>query len=245
MIELEPIGFLHCEQKDRYEAPRQGVFSLGNQGIIQLNPHCNFEQAVKDLDGFERIWLIYQFHINQNWKPQVRPPRYFKSKIGVFATRSPFRPNPIGLSCVKLEKVEGLKIYISEFDLLDKTPIFDIKPYLPYSDSFPDVKTGWVEDKSNQIYSIKISESLTKELELIFINHNINLKNYINVQLQFEPENDFRKRINKTDNIYNNLNSFTLSYRVWRVEYIVDNFNKTVEILKIYSEVSNKNDIGI
>jgi len=229
MIQIEPIGFLDCEQKERYEAPRQGVLS-DSKGIIKLNQHCNFEQALKDLDGFERIWLIYQFHINENWKPQVRPPRYFKSKIGVFATRSPFRPNPIGLSCVKLEKVEGLKIYISEFDLLDKTPILDIKPYLPYTDSFPDVKTGWVEDRNNEIYTINISKSLDKELKSILVNYNDNLKNYIKVQLQFEPENDFRKRIDKTDDFY------TLSFRRWRVNYIVDNINKTVEILKIYSE---------
>ena len=139
-ITLNPIGFLQSELKKRYETPRQGVLAKGSKAIIHLNPKNNFEQAVKDLDGFDRLWIIYQFHLNKNWKPLVTPPRHTRNKVGVFASRAPYRPNQIGLSCVKLDKVDGLKIYISESDILDDSPVLDIKPYLPYSDSFPDCK---------------------------------------------------------------------------------------------------------
>jgi len=131
-ILIKPIGILHSELIQRYETPRQGVLAKGSTAVIQLNPKYNFEQAVKDLDGFDRIWIIYQFHLNKNWKPLVTPPRHTRNKVGVFATRAPYRPNQIGLSCVKLEKVEGLKIFISESDILDGSPVLDIKPFLPY-----------------------------------------------------------------------------------------------------------------
>jgi tRNA-Thr(GGU) m(6)t(6)A37 methyltransferase TsaA len=122
-ILTKPIGTIHSELKHRYETPRQGVLVKENIAVIHLDPKNNFEQAVKDLDGFDRIWIIYQFHLNKNWKPLVTPPRHTRNKVGVFATRAPFRPNQIGLSCVKLEKVEGLTIYISETDILDGSPI--------------------------------------------------------------------------------------------------------------------------
>ncbi len=229
-IQFTQIGILECEQKERYEAPRQGVYADGNKGIIRLNPKCNFEQAVKDLEGFDKIWLIYQFNQNPNWKPLVRPPRYFKGKIGVFATRSPFRPNPIGLSCVNLVKVEKLNIHITDFDLLDQTPILDIKPYLPYSDSFPEAKTGWVE-KLEKTFSIIFAELAEEQLNWVFEKYSINLKNYIKVQLQFEPENVFRKRITSLSE-----NIFILSYRTWKIHYEVDKHNNSVYILKISFE---------
>ena len=144
-IIIEPIGIIRSNLSHRYETPRQGVLAGKEVSVIELNPKNNFEQALKYLDGFERIWVLYQFHLNKNWKPLVNPPRHTRKKVGVFATRAPYRPNHIGMSCVKLEKVDGLKIFISESDILDLFPIIDIKPYLPYSDSFPDADTGWVK----------------------------------------------------------------------------------------------------
>ena len=147
---LKPIGIVESQLKQRYETPHQGVLGGKEISTIHLYPHHNFEQAVKDLEGFERIWIIYLFHLNKNWKPLVTPPRNNGKKVGVFASRAPYRPNNIGLSCVKLKKIDGLKIFISESDILDETPVLDIKPYLPYSDSFPDVNTGWVKTNIRQ-----------------------------------------------------------------------------------------------
>ncbi len=91
---FKPIGYVRCAQKYRYEAPRQAVFA-DNEGIIRLNPDNNFEQALRDLDGFDRLWVIYCFHLNRDWKLLVRPPvAGNKEKISVFATRSPHQPNP-------------------------------------------------------------------------------------------------------------------------------------------------------
>src|SRR5579872_4173801 len=132
---LYPIGTIRTPFTDRVDAPRQPDHTGGGaSGKIILEPGKNFEQALEDLEGFEKIWLIYQFDRNINWKPKVLPPRADRIKRGVFATRSPHRPNPIGLSLVTLVEVEGRNIYVDGVDILDKTPVFDLKPYLPYAE---------------------------------------------------------------------------------------------------------------
>ena len=130
--------------------------STKKPACIEFLPGNNFEQALDDIEGMERLWLIYLFHRNQGWKPKVMPPRGDK-KRGLFATRSPHRPNSIGMSCVRLESREGRKLWVSEYDLLDRTPILDVKPYLPYADSFPDAKTGWLEGLEDDEFEIEWS----------------------------------------------------------------------------------------
>lgn len=126
-------------------------------GRVVLEPGHNFEQALEDLDGFSKIWLIYWFDRNENWKPKVLPPRGPAVKRGVFATRSPHRPNPIGLSLVDLIEIKGRTLYLGNVDLLDKTPILDIKPYLPYAEAFPEAKAGWLEGLSSTPMDIVFS----------------------------------------------------------------------------------------
>jgi tRNA-Thr(GGU) m(6)t(6)A37 methyltransferase TsaA len=232
---FEPIGFIESKLKYRYETPRQGVLSLNNLSVIKLNNHNNFHQALEGLEGFDRIWVIYLFHLNNNWKPKVYPPRHFNKKIGVFATRSPHRPNKIGLSCVKLEKIEGLNIFISESDILDGTPVIDIKPYLPYSDSFPDAKTGWVKYNLNDKFTVSFSEIANKQIEFLYSHFNINLNNFATLQLEFEPTNTKRKRISKLSD-----NSYVLSYRTWRILFSVEDDLKLVKINKIFSGYSEQ-----
>ena len=112
---LHPIGIIRTPFTDRVDAPRQPDHNGGgSSGKIILEPGHNFEQALEDLDGFEKIWLLYQFDRNTNWKPQVLPPRGDRIKRGVFATRSPHRPNPIGLSLVTLLEIDGRNIYDPE-----------------------------------------------------------------------------------------------------------------------------------
>ena len=235
-ITLNPIGFLQSDLKQRYETPRQGVFAKESQAVIHLNAKENFEQAVKDLEGFERIWVIYQFHLNKNWKPLVTPPRHTRSKVGVFATRAPYRPNHIGLSCVKLVKVDGLKIHISESDILDGSPILDIKPYLPYSDSFPDVKTGWVKRGLENIYQVIFEEKAKKIADKLLAKENVNLLNYARVQLEFNPTDTTRKRISQSAKKLSTENQFVLAYQKWRINYMVDEKNKKVFITSITTE---------
>jgi len=230
-ITFNIIGYVKSKFKYRYETPRQGVLSEENYSVIELKRGYNFEQALKGLEGFERIWVIYVFHLNKNWKPMIIPPRHTnRKKVGVFASRAPYRPNQIGLSCVRLEKIENLKIYISESDILDGTPILDIKPYLPYSDSFPNVNTGWVKDVSNETYEIEFSNISIEKIGWLKENANINLDNYAKVQLSIYPDDLKRKRITKFDE-----DLYQLAYRTWRIKYRIDYQNKKVLINDIIS----------
>ena len=235
-IFLKPIGIIHSELKQRYETPRQGILAKGSSAVIQLNAKENFEQATNDLDGFDRIWVIYQFHLNQNWKPLVTPPRHTRKKVGVFATRAPYRPNQIGLSCVKLEKVEGLKIFISESDVLDGSPVIDIKPYLPYSDSFPGSKTGWVKSGLENIYEVIFEEKAKKFADKLKKVENVNLLSYARVQLEFNPADTTRKRISQSKNKSGKENYFILAYQKWKIKYIVDEVEMKVSVKNIQSE---------
>lgn len=235
-ITLNPIGFLKSELKQRYETPRQGILAKDSQAVIHLLPKKNFEQAIKDLDGFDRLWIIFQFHLNKTWKPLVTPPRHTRKKVGVFATRAPYRPNQIGLSCVKLDKIEGLKIYISESDILDGSPIIDIKPYLPYSDSFPDVKTGWVKSGLENIYQVIFDEKVKKVADKLLTKKNVNLLSYANVQLEFNPTDTTRKRIKQSTKKNKKENQFILAYQKWRINYVVDEKIKKVFITSITTE---------
>jgi len=234
-IVLQPIGTVHSDLVYRYETPRQGVLAGGNISYIQLESQMNFEQAIKQLDGFERIWVIYQFHLNENWKPMVTPPRHTREKVGVFATRSPHRPNRIGMSCVRLERIEGLKIFISESDILDGSPVLDIKPYLPYSDSFPDSATGWVKKNIEEIYEVVFEPTSNLQCTWLKEEANINLFNFARLQLEFNPTDLSRKRITSFEMPDSIDKYFVLAYRTWRIYYRINEDGHKVIIKDIKS----------
>ncbi|RMH62941.1 MAG: tRNA (N6-threonylcarbamoyladenosine(37)-N6)-methyltransferase TrmO [Zetaproteobacteria bacterium] len=144
-VVCQPIGIVHSDYKERYAAPRQPTLGAPAPAVIELNPGMNFEQALKDLDGFSHLWVIYWMHLNRGWNPTVLPPRGPKIRRGLFATRAPHRPNRIGLSAVRLLAVQGRCLSIEGHDMLDGTPVLDIKPYLSYADAFPDASLGWAE----------------------------------------------------------------------------------------------------
>jgi tRNA-Thr(GGU) m(6)t(6)A37 methyltransferase TsaA len=156
---LKVIGFFQGNTTSKHRAPRQPDATLGIDGTIELMKGQDFEQALLDLTSFSHIWLIYGFHSAKGWKPMVLPPRGDK-KRGVFATRSPYRPNPIGISVVKLVKISGLKIQVQGTDLLDGTPIYDIKPYIPYADSISDANAGWIDTLNHNETEIVLSEEM-------------------------------------------------------------------------------------
>jgi tRNA-Thr(GGU) m(6)t(6)A37 methyltransferase TsaA len=143
---LEPIGIVHTSLATKVEAARQPRAAGGVPGRIELFPGRNFEHALEDLDGWEYIWVIFWFHLNRSWRPKVLPPRSRSGRKGVFSTRSPHRPNPLGLSAVRLERVDGLTLFVRDVDLVDGTPVLDIKPYVPYTDAHPHARSGWLED---------------------------------------------------------------------------------------------------
>jgi tRNA-Thr(GGU) m(6)t(6)A37 methyltransferase TsaA len=140
-----PIGVVHTPFSDRVSAPRQPRASEATPGTIELVPGRGFEFAVEDLAGWQFVWLLFWFHLNRAWRPKVLPPRSTRRR-GVFATRSPHRPNPIGLSVVELVRVDGLTLHVRGLDLVDGTPLLDIKPYVPYTDAIYDARTGWLNE---------------------------------------------------------------------------------------------------
>lgn len=146
-LTLRPIGYVRSAYAEPSQAPRQpGVDGGPREARIELVAGLDLEQAVADLAGFERIWAIVWFDRNKTWKPLVLPPRGGRTKRGVLATRSPHRPNPIGLSALRLLEVRGRVLRVGEVDLLDGTPVLDLKPYVPYADAFPDARAGWVDE---------------------------------------------------------------------------------------------------
>jgi len=145
-INMEAIGVVHSNYRERFAAPRQPSLGKAQTAQIRLNAGMNFDQALQDLDGFSHIWVIYWMHMNRGWNPTVIPPRGPKIRRGTFATRAPHRPNSIGLSAVPLKSIEGRVLHIEGHDMLDGTPVLDIKPYLPYADAIMDASSGWLAD---------------------------------------------------------------------------------------------------
>ncbi|MGE5683490.1 MAG: tRNA (N6-threonylcarbamoyladenosine(37)-N6)-methyltransferase TrmO [Bacillota bacterium] len=236
-ISFEPIGILRSDKKYRYETPRQGVLAQNNKAIIELLPGQNFEQALEGLDGFERIWVLFLFHLNNNWKPKIMPPYNSEKKVGVFASRAPYRPNQIGLSCVRLAKVQGLKLFIEESDILDGSPVIDIKPYLPYSDSFPESRSGWTGLKTLMKYQISYEDSASRQIRWLKVNGGFDLEDFIDLQLSADPDNSIKKRISRvTDPDLKNV--FSLAYRTWRIFYKIHYEEFLIKVFKIDSGYS-------
>ena len=160
-MEFKTIAHIHTGFPEKFGIPRQSGI-VETPGKIVFEPPYNNPDAVRGLEEFSHIWLIWQFSqaVRDDWSPTVRPPRLGgNTRVGVFASRSPFRPNPIGLSLVKLESIEydhslGPVLHVTGADILDGTPIYDIKPYLPYSEAKPDAEGGFahrVMDDSMQV----------------------------------------------------------------------------------------------
>ena len=153
-----PIGIIHSPYARRIDAPHQATVVAGTEqgtaaaATLELAEWLD-PAAIRDLEGFERIWLIFAFHQSDGWTAVVKPPRG-GPKRGVLATRSPHRPNAIGLSAVELVSIEGRTLQLRGVDLLDGTPVLDIKPYVPYADAFPESKAGWIDELDARLGSL-------------------------------------------------------------------------------------------
>lgn len=157
-----PIGFIKSEFREKFGVPRQSGMVPDARAILKLNPDPLFRTALQHLETFSHIWVIFEFHLHlrKEWTPTIRPPRLDgPNRVGVFASRSPDRPNPIGMSALRLESIDleapgGIELHLSGVDLLDGTPVYDIKPYLPYADSIADATSGWAD---SEIRKYKVS----------------------------------------------------------------------------------------
>lgn len=165
---MKIIARIHSDFPTKFGVPRQSGLVESLQAAVVFEPEYRSADAVRGLDAFSHIWLIWEFSESKRdtWSPTVRPPRLGgNARMGVFATRSPFRPNPLGLSCVRLERIElhpelGPVLHVSGADLMDGTPIYDIKPYIPYADSHPDASAGFTGQVDMQPLRVEIPPTL-------------------------------------------------------------------------------------
>ena len=229
---FEAIGQVRCDGRYKFEAPRQGVFSSA-RAVIELNPEFAGD-AVKDLADFDRIWVIFVFdrNIHASWKAHVTPPYTPENrKYSLFATRSPYRPNPIGMSCVKLDRIEnGRRLFISEHDLLDDTPVLDIKPYIPKADAFPDAAAGWHDELALPVWNLQFGEVFSEQAEFLLRNGAPDMVNFCQVQLSHTPLDSSRRRVKEiAPGVYE------LGCRTWRIKFLVFPEDKRIEIVSIRS----------
>ncbi|MEB8432539.1 tRNA (N6-threonylcarbamoyladenosine(37)-N6)-methyltransferase TrmO [Cocleimonas sp. KMM 6892] len=165
-LNFTPIGLISSCFKEKFGIPRQPGLVTAAKAQLKLDKIFT-EESVRELEGFSHIWLQFIFHQteSQGWKPMIRPPRLGgNKKVGVFASRSTFRPNPIGLSVVELEGIEmkssGVVLHLKGCDLVDGTPILDIKPYLPYVDAIPEAEAGYAKEKPSSYMTVLMSDEI-------------------------------------------------------------------------------------
>jgi len=164
-ITIKPVAYYRGPFGSKFGIPRQSALAPAVEGRIVFAEPYRVQEALRGLEGFERLWLMWGFSANKpakgDWQPTVRPPRLGgNAAMGVWATRSPYRPNPLGLSCVELIRVDGMELVVKGADLMDGTPIYDIKPYIPYADAYPDSRSGFVTGAPESKLKVEIPENL-------------------------------------------------------------------------------------
>ena len=162
---LEPVAVYRGALGSKFGIPRLSGLVPSLRGRIVFEPAYRNRDALRGLEGFDRIWLIWGFSANRpakgEWQPTVRPPRLGgNTALGVWATRSPYRPNPLGLSCVELESIDGMELVVRGADLMDGTPIYDIKPYVVYADSFPEARSGFAASAPENELEVRIPDTI-------------------------------------------------------------------------------------
>lgn len=200
-FDFEAIGIAQTPFTQRFGIPRQPGLVPEAKGILKINGHPDYQYALKRLEEFSHIWVVFVFHAHggNKWKPTIRPPRLGgKEKVGVLSSRSPHRPNPIGLSVVELEKIDfnakgGPELHVNGVDLLDGTPILDLKPYIPYADSVPHANSGWAHEDIKKTPVI-FEELALRKIQDIEKKECPDLKNLVEQLLTIDPRPGFQKR---------------------------------------------------
>ena len=230
-LTLEPIGYLRNALATKVEAARQPRAAAGTPARIELLPGRNFEHALEDLAHWELIWVIFWFHLNTGWRPKVLPPRSTTGRKGVYSTRSPHRPNPIGISVVRLDRIEDLTLYVRDADMLDGTPVLDIKPYIAYTDAHPDAGTGWLQQAQPSdplhAYVVLFDALAGAQAAWIEAHTGLEIRERIESTLSLGPEPHPYRRIRRLGD------GMQLAVKEWRVRFTV--VERTVRVLAIGS----------
>lgn len=224
---VRPVGVVRSPFGEKVEAPRQGT-ARGAAGTVELLP--SLRDAVADLDGFERIWLLFWFDRAEGWRPKVLPPRA-DEKRGVFATRSPHRPNPIGMTAVRLERVDGLVLYVRDLDLIDGTPVLDVKPYIPYADAFPEACAGWLERRDPlPAWAVHVTERADEQLVWITSATGLALRARIEAALALGPQPHAYRRIKEVGD-----GRRVLAVKAWRAQFRIDDEARRLVVERVLS----------
>lgn len=216
LLTIAPIGFVRTPFVNKYDAPRQPqVDGRIDESFVELFPHCNYEQALRDVDGCDRIWLLTYFDRAIGWKPLSLTPRD-RVKRGVLATRAPHRPNPIGLTCVEVLGVKGLSIAVRGTDLLDRTPVIDIKPYVAYADSFPESRVRWLDELGQESSYTVVWSAPYSELP-------VDVRDHVHRVLSADPFPHPYRRIEATED-----GAYMIAVREHRICFVIADHTVTI-----------------
>ncbi len=235
-LTLRPIGHVRTSQQVKFQArhqPDENESTSENgtvRNVLELLPDAGLDLALRDLAGFERIWLLWWFHRNETWTPLVRPPRGPSQKRGVFATRSPHRPNPLGMTPVRLLGIEGRRLLLGPCDLVDGTPVFDIKPYVPAYDSFPDDAAGWIDevdaaDAAPPTFAVNLGKKAQEQADWLRA-HGIDYTSRLHELLSRDPSPHRTRRIRRQPG-----NCFEIGCGAWRARFTVSDRRVEVDLL--------------
>jgi tRNA (adenine37-N6)-methyltransferase len=223
-LTLDPIGYVRCSAATKVQVARQPRAAAGVAARIELLTGHNFEHALEDLARWKLIWVLFWFHQNPGWRPKVLPPRSTTGRKGVFATRSPHRPNPIGMSVVRLERVEGLTLHVLDADMLDGTPVLDLKPYVAYTDAHPGAGDGWLAgelphgglgqpDDPVPAYTVRFENLASQQAVWIEARTGLPIAGRIRSTLALGPSPHPYRRIRRT------VEGMQLAVKEWRVSF--------------------------
>ena len=224
------IGSIQNDFHYQYEAPRQAVFAGGCSLLKWSSPV--YRSCAEDLTGFERIWLVWVFdrNLSGKFKTKVRVPvPAEKDHYSVFATRSPYRPNPIGISAVELLEIRPDGLLLGACDLLDGTAVLDVKPYIPEADAFPQSKAGWRDRVENSSYQVSFLPQAAEQCEFIKSTGGLDLVNFCLVQLRYRPLDKQRKRLTFAEEE----KCWIIHCRTWKIFFTVDEENRSIIVKSI------------
>lgn len=227
-LTIHPIGYIRSPKQVKFDARHQPLESEVESSTLELLPGQDFELALRDLAGFSRIWLIWWFHRNKTWRSLALPPRGPAQRRGVFATRSPYRPNPIGLTNVALVSVQGRRLILGPCDLVDGTPVFDIKPYIPGYDAFPEARAGWCDEVERMLtappkYQVGFSELAGLQAEWLANEWQVDFRPRLLEILSRDPSPHRTRRIRRKGE-----NECDMGCGAWRVRFSVMGEHVTV-----------------
>ena len=199
---FEPIGYIRSPYTDKFGIPRQPGLVTAAEARLELKPEFAREEAFKALDGFSHVWILFVFHqdcLEAGWKPTVRPPRLGgRESVGVFASRAPYRPNPIGLSAVEhlglIRDERGLALRLRGVDMLDGTPVLDIKPYVPYADAIPEARGGFAVAPPLDSREVRFSPAADADLERFDPAGTRALRTFVTQVLEQDPRPGYMDR---------------------------------------------------